>query len=66
MRRRLSVCCLIKNLGRNSVNVHKAGLDDLAALVRFTAAEAQEAEGATKDLTQLEIGIKTALDDSAV
>ena len=48
------------------MNIRKAKLDDLPALVGFTAAEAQEAEGATKDLTRLEIGIKTALADSGV
>ena len=46
--------------------VRNPRLDDLSTLVGFTAAEAQEAEGATKDLTRLEIGIKTALNDPLV
>jgi len=48
------------------VIILKAKLDDLPKLVGFTAAEAQEAEGATKDLTKLEIGIKTALEDPTI
>ena len=42
------------------MNVRKARLDDLSTLVGFTAADAQEAEGATKGPARLEIGINTA------
>ena len=45
------------------MRVCRASIKNLADLVGFTAAEAQEAEGATKDLTQLEIEIKAAMED---
>ena len=46
--------------------VRKATIDDLSILVDFTSQEAEEAEGSTKDLKQLEKGIRAALENPSV
>lgn len=48
------------------MKVRKATIKDLAVLVDFTAREALEAEGDTRDLKRLETGIMTALEDASV
>ena len=52
--------------GDQAVRVRKAGIEDLAILVEFTSHEAEEAEGSTKDLGQLENGVKAALEDHSI
>jgi len=44
----------------------RAEKDDLDKLVKFTAAEAREAEGHAKEAETLKIGIKTALEDDSI
>ena len=48
------------------MRVREATLEDLPTLVSFTAKEAEEAEGSTKDLTRLEKGIRAALEDPTI
>jgi len=48
------------------VNIRKATLEDLSTLVRFTAQEAEEAEGSIKNIKRLELGIRTALEDHSI
>ena len=48
------------------MKVRRAELNDLDKLVEFTAAEAREAEGDTKDLKTLADGIKAALEDRSI
>lgn len=48
------------------MKVRRAELNDLDELVEFTAAEAREAEGCTKDTKTLVNGIKAALKDRSI
>ena len=48
------------------MKVRRAELNDLDELVEFTAAEAREAEGCTKDAKTLVNGIKAALKDRSI
>jgi len=41
-------------------------MDDLSILVAFTSQEAEEAEGATRELKRLEKGVKAALEDPSI
>jgi ribosomal protein S18 acetylase RimI-like enzyme len=52
--------------GDHGVNVRKATTEDLSTLVRFTAQEAEEAEGSRKNIKRLELGIRTALEDHSI
>ena len=52
--------------GPSHLKVRKAEPKDLELLVKFTAAEALEAEGHTKDTKTLESGINTALADPSI
>ena len=49
-----------------NLKVRRAELNDLDELVEFTAAEAREAEGCTKDTKTLVNGIKAALKDRSI
>ena len=49
-----------------NTRVRKATVADLSILVEFTAKEAEEAEGATKEPLHLEKGVKAALEDNSV
>ncbi len=48
------------------MKVRRAELNDLDQLVEFTAAEAREAEGHTKETKTLMNGIKTALEEHSI
>ena len=48
------------------MKVRRAELNDLDKLVEFTAAEAREAEGDTKNMKTLADGIKAALEDGSI
>lgn len=48
------------------MKVRRAELNDLDKLVEFTAAEAREAEGDTKNMKTLADGIKAALEDRSI
>jgi ribosomal protein S18 acetylase RimI-like enzyme len=48
------------------LKVRRAELNDLDKLVEFTAAEAREAEGDTKNMKTLADGIKAALEDGSI
>ena len=48
------------------MKVRRAEINDLDQLVEFTAAEAREAEGHTKETKTLKIGIKTALEEDSI
>ncbi len=48
------------------MKVRSAELNDLEKLVEFTAAEAREAEGDTKNMKTLADGIKAALEDRSI
>jgi hypothetical protein len=52
--------------GDHGVNIRKATLEDLSTLVRFTAQEAEEAEGSIKNIKRLELGIRAALEDHSI
>ena len=48
------------------MKVRRAEINDLYQLVEFTAAEAREAEGDTKNMKTLADGIKAALEDRSI